>query len=171
VSRHTCRLWREQFIAEGPEGLWEVAQGPERMPEPGSAERIVKATLESKPHGQTPWSNDGRGARGRPEHGARIGQEHRLQPHRPESFQLSRDTEFVPTIVPETASERGGGVRGRASTWTHDNLRHGTSMLFAALWRPERSLESVSCGTDTRSSCASCARVMRSMSRHWSCTW
>ena len=27
VNRHTCRLWRERFTAEGPEGLWEVAEG------------------------------------------------------------------------------------------------------------------------------------------------
>jgi hypothetical protein len=44
VNRHTCRLWRERFIAEGPEGLWEVPQVRGRKPEPGLAARIVKAT-------------------------------------------------------------------------------------------------------------------------------
>jgi transposase len=40
VNRHTCRLWRERFMAEGPDGLWEVAEGRGRRPEPGLAERI-----------------------------------------------------------------------------------------------------------------------------------
>ena len=56
VNRHTCRLWRGRFMAGGPDGLWEVAEGRGRKPAPGLAERIVKATLETKPEGQTQWS-------------------------------------------------------------------------------------------------------------------
>ncbi len=101
VNRHTCRLWRERFTAEGPEGLWEVAQGRGRKPEPGLAERIVKATLESKPEGQTHWSTrtmaEEQGVDQSTVH--RIWQEHGLQPHRQETFKLSRDPEFVPKLL------------------------------------------------------------------------
>ena len=37
LNRHTCRLWRERFIREGPEGLWEVAEGRGRKPQAGLA--------------------------------------------------------------------------------------------------------------------------------------
>jgi transposase len=57
VNRHTCRLWRRRVVAEGPEGLWEVAEGRGRRPQSGLAERIIKATLQTKPKGQTHWSS------------------------------------------------------------------------------------------------------------------
>jgi transposase len=161
VNRHTCRLWRERFMAEGPEGLWEVAQGRGRKPEPGLAERVVKATLESKPDGQTHWSTrtmaEEQGVDQSTVH--RIWQEHGLQPHRQETFKLSRDPEFVPKLLdvvgvylnpPQNAivlcvdeksqiqaldrTQPGLPMkRGRSGTWTHDYLRHGTTTLFAAL--------------------------------------
>jgi transposase len=161
VNRHTCRLWRERFMAEGPDGLWEVAEGRGRKPEPGLAERIVKATLETKPQGHTQWSTrtmaEEQGVDQSTVH--RIWQEHGLQPHRQESFKLSRDPEFVPKLLdvvgvylnpPQNAvvlcvdeksqiqaldrTQPGLPMkRGRAGTWTHDYLRHGTTTLFAAL--------------------------------------
>src|ERR1035438_7948835 len=79
-------------MAEGPEGLWEVAQGRGRKPEPGLAERVVKATLESKPDGQTHWGTrtmaEEQGVDQRTVH--RTWQEHGLQPHRQETFKLAR---------------------------------------------------------------------------------
>jgi transposase len=161
VSRHTCRLWRERFMAEGPDGLWEVAEGRGRKPEPGLAQRIVKATLETKPRGQTHWSTrtmaEEQGVDQSTVH--RIWQTHGLQPHREETFKLSRDPEFIPKLLdvvgvylnpPQNAvvlcvdeksqiqaldrTQPGLPMkRGRAGTWTHDYLRHGTTTLFAAL--------------------------------------
>ena len=161
VNRHTCRLWRERFMAEGPEGLWKVAEGRGRKPKPGLAQQIVKATLESKPEGQTHWSTrtmaEEQGVNQSTVH--RIWQEHGLQPHRQEGFKLSRDPEFVPKLLdvvgvylnpPQNAvvlcvdeksqiqaldrTQPGLPMkRGRAGTWTHDYLRHGTTTLFAAL--------------------------------------
>src|SRR5215831_15845374 len=43
VNRHTCRLWRQRIVAEGPEGLWEVAEGRGRRPQSGLVGRIIKA--------------------------------------------------------------------------------------------------------------------------------
>jgi transposase len=101
LNRHTCRLWRERFMAEGVESLWEVAQGRGRKRQPGLAERIVKATLASKPAGQTHWSSRTMAkAQGVDASTVcRIWQEHGLQPHRQETFKLSRDPRFVPKLL------------------------------------------------------------------------
>jgi transposase len=161
LNRHTCRLWRERFLREGPEGLWEVAEGRGRKPQPGLAQRIVEATLGSKPAGQTQWSTRTMAkAQGVDASTVcRIWQEHGLQPHRQETFKLSRDRQFVPKLLdvvgvylnpPQHAvvlcvdeksqiqaldrTQPGLPMkRGRCGTWTHDYVRHGTTTLFAAL--------------------------------------
>ena len=101
VNRHTCRLWRQRIAAEGPEGLWEVAEGRGRRPQSGLAERIINATLQSKPKGQTHWSSRAM-AKAQGVHAStvqRIWQEHGLQPHRQETFKLSRDPHFVAKLL------------------------------------------------------------------------
>jgi transposase len=161
LNRHTCRLWRERFVAAGAQSLWAVAEGRGRKPKPGLAERIVKATLTSKPPGQTHWSTRAM-ARAQGVDAStvcRIWQEHGLQPHRQETFKLSRDPQFVPKLLdvvgvylhpPQNAvvlcvdeksqiqaldrTQPGLPIkRGRCGTWTHDYVRHGTTTLFAAL--------------------------------------
>lgn len=161
LNRHTCRLWRQRFSTSGPDSLWEVAEGRGRKPRPGLAQRIVEATLRTRPAGQTHWSTRTMAK----EHGihastvARIWQEHGLQPHRQETFKLSRDPNFVPKLLdvvgvylnpPQHAvvlcvdeksqiqaldrTQPGLPLkRGRCGTWTHDYVRHGTTTLFAAL--------------------------------------
>jgi transposase len=82
VNRHTCRLWRRRIVAEGR--LWEVAEGRGRRPQSGLAERIINATLQTEPKGQTHWSSRTM-AKAQGEHAStvqRIRQEHGLQPHR-----------------------------------------------------------------------------------------
>jgi transposase len=101
VNRHTCRLWRQRIVAEGPEGLWEVAEGRGRRPQSGLAERIINATLQTKPKGQTHWSSRTM-AKAQGVHAStvqRIWQEHGLQPHRQETFKLSRDPHFVAKLL------------------------------------------------------------------------
>jgi len=56
VNRHTCRLWRNRFIQYGPKSLWEISPGRGRKPNNDIARKIVKATLKTKPKGQTHWS-------------------------------------------------------------------------------------------------------------------
>src|SRR3990167_8286899 len=89
----------------------------------------------------------------------RIWKAHGLQPHRVETFQLSRDRRFVEKLrdvvglyfnPPEHAlvlsvdeksqiqaldrTQPGLPIeKGRCGTMTHDYLRHGTTTLFAAL--------------------------------------
>ncbi len=161
MNWHTCRLWRERFVAAGAQSLWAVAEGRGRKPQPGLAERIVKATLSSKPPGQTHWSTRAM-ARAQGVDAStvcRIWQEHGLQPHRQETFKLSRDPQFVPKLLdvvgvylhpPQNAvvlcvdeksqiqaldrTQPGLPMKGgRCGTWTHDYVRHGTTTLFAAL--------------------------------------
>jgi len=161
VNRHTCRLWRKRFVAEGPKGLWEVAEGRGRRPQSGLAERIINATLQTKPKGQTHWSSRTM-AKAQGVHAStvqRIWREHGLQPHRQETFKLSKDPHFVAKLLdvvgvylnpPQNAvvlcvdeksqiqaldrTQPGLPMkRGRCGTWTHDYVRNGTTTLFAAL--------------------------------------
>jgi transposase len=161
INRHTCRLWRQRFAQEGAESLWEIAQGRGRKPQTGLSQKILEATLHTKPPGQTHWSTRSM-ARQHGVHAStvcRIWQEHDLQPHRQETFKLSRDPQFVPKLLdvvgvylnpPQNAivlcvdeksqiqaldrTQPGLPLKpGRCGTWTHDYVRHGTTTLFAAL--------------------------------------
>jgi transposase len=161
LNRHTCRLWRKRFAVEGADSLWEIAEGRGRKPQAGLAQRIVEATLQTKPEGQTHWSTRSLAkAQGvHPSTVGRIWQEHELKPHRQETFKLSRDPQFVPKLLdvvgvylnpPQNAivlcvdeksqiqaldrTQPGLPLKpGRCGTWTHDYVRHGTTTLFAAL--------------------------------------
>lgn len=161
VNRHTCRLWRERFVEAGPDALWEIQQGRGRKPTAGLAEKIVRATLDTKPEAQTHWSTRSMAAAQGVSASTvcRIWQDHQLKPHRQTTFKLSRDKDFVPKFLdvvgvylnpPENAvvlcideksqiqaldrTQPGLPLkRGRCGTWTHDYVRHGTTTLFAAL--------------------------------------
>ena len=58
INFKTVALWRNRFRADGLDCLWEVAQGRGRKPRLSSEdiERIVDATLQTKPAGATHWS-------------------------------------------------------------------------------------------------------------------
>ena len=161
INRHTCRLWRERFAECGVDCLWEVEAGRGRKVQAGLAQRIVEATLHSKPAGQTHWTTRKMAkAQGvHPSTVARIWQEHELKPHRQKTFKLSRDAKFVEKLLdvvgiylnpPQHAvvlcvdeksqiqaldrTQPGLPLKkGRCGTWTHDYVRHGTTTLFAAL--------------------------------------
>ena len=161
LNRHTCRLWRERIVREGPEGLWEVAQGRGRKPRAGLAQRIVEASESSKLIGRTHWSTRTMAkAQGVDASTVcRIWQKHGLQPHRQETFKLPRDPQFVPKLLDVAGvylNPRQNAVvlcvdektksqpldwtrpelpmkRGHCGTWTHDYVRHNTTTPFAAL--------------------------------------
>jgi transposase len=161
VNRHTCRLWRKRYEQGGQEALWHIARGRGRKMTEGLAQRVVKATIESKPDGQTHWSTRLL-AKKQGVHAstvARIWADHNLRPHRTKSFKLSRDPKFVPKLLdvvgvylnpPQNAvvlcvdeksqiqaldrTQPGLPIKpGRCATMTHDYVRHGTTTLFAAL--------------------------------------
>ena len=163
VNRHTVILWRQRFLQEGKESLWEVAPGRGRKPiyGPETIQAVVKATLQTKPKGMTQWScrlmakNQGLSK----STVSNIWRSHNLKPHRVKTFKLSRDPQFLEKLTdvvglylnpPEKAlvlcvdeksqiqaldrTQPGLPMKkGRCGTMTHDYKRHGTTTLFAAL--------------------------------------
>lgn len=161
IHRHTCRLWRQRFLAAGAGKFVGTGGGRGREPRAGLAQRIVEATVTRKPEGHTHWSTRTM-AKERavdPSTVCRIWQEPGLQPHRQETFKLSRDPQFVPKLLdvvgvylnpPQIAvvlcvdeesqihaldrTHLGLPIkRGRCGTWTHGYVRNGTTTFFAAL--------------------------------------
>ena len=163
TSRPTVLLWRSRFQARGAPGLLKDAPRPGRKKAipPEVVKRVVEATLHSTPRGATHWSTrtlaQAQGLSHMMVH--RIWQQHGLQPHRVETFKLSRDPQFVEKLrdvvglyldPPDRAlvlsvdeksqiqalerTQPGLPLkRGRCGTMTHDYKRHGTTTLYAAL--------------------------------------
>jgi hypothetical protein len=163
INFKTATLWRKRFADEGPDCLWDVAAGRGRKPSLTSEDiqRIVDATLQSKPKAATHWSCRSMAkAQGVSKATInRIWQSHHLQPHRSKNFKLSRDPKFLEKLTdvvglylnpPEKAlvlcvdektqiqaldrTQPGLPLKkGRCGTMTHDYKRNGTTALFAAL--------------------------------------
>lgn len=163
VSRPTVLQWRARFTQGGVEALTRDAPraGRPRVIDARKVDTVVQATLHSKPEAATHWSvRTMAAAQGiSPATVQRIWSAHGLQPHRVETFKLSRDKRFVEKLrdvvglylnPPEHAlvlsideksqiqaldrTQPGLPLKkGRAGTMTHDYKRHGTTTLFAAL--------------------------------------
>jgi transposase len=159
----TVALWRKRFVREGPDCLWEVAEGRGRRARytAEDVERIIDATLQTKPAGATHWScRTMAKAQGVSKATVnRIWQSHQIKPHRTKGFKLSRDPQFLQKLTdvvglylnpPEKAlvvcvdeksqiqaldrTQPGLPLKkGRCGTMTHDYKRNGTTTLFAAL--------------------------------------
>jgi transposase len=163
INFKTVALWRKRFIKEGPDCLWEVAPGRGRKPilTQQDIQRIVDATLQTKPPGATHWScRTMAKAQGVSKATVnRIWQSHQIKPHRSKGFKLSRDPNFLQKLTdvvglylnpPDKAlvlcvdeksqiqaldrTQPGLPLKkGRCGTMTHDYKRNGTTTLFAAL--------------------------------------
>jgi transposase len=162
VNRATVRKWRRRFAARGPAGLLdEPKPGAPRTITDGDVERVLALTLESAPANATHWSTRTMAARADLSQTAisRIWRAFALQPHRVETFKLSRDPLFIEKVrdivglyltppdralvlcVDEKtqipAREPTAPVLpmqpGQLERHTHDYVRHGTTDLFAAL--------------------------------------
>ena len=163
VSQPTIRLWKERFLAGGPQALRKIAPGRGRKPSLSRRKvaAVVRATIHAKPKGQTHWSCRSMAkAKGLSFKSVqRIWKLHGLQPHRTRTFKLSRDKRFVEKLTdivgvylnpPDKAvvlcvdeksqiqaldrTQPGLPLKkGRCGTHTHDDVRHGTTTLFAAL--------------------------------------
>jgi len=159
----TVALWRKRFVREGPDCLWEVAEGRGRRARytAEDVERFIDATLQTKPAGATHWScRTMAKAQGVSKATVnRIWQSHQIKPHRTKGFKLSRDPQFLQKLTdvvglylnpPEKAlvvcvdeksqiqaldrTQPGLPLKkGRCGTMTHDYKRNGTTTLFAAL--------------------------------------
>jgi transposase len=163
TSRPTVLLWRQRFRDAGVAGLLRDAPRPGRQKglAPTLIQRVVDATLQTTPPDATHWSTRSMAkAQGLSRMTIqRIWRQHGLQPHRVETFKLSRDPRFVEKLrdvvglylnppakalvlsVDEKsqiqALDRTRPVLplrpGLPARQTHDDIRHGTTTLYAAL--------------------------------------
>src|SRR5213594_3222712 len=163
VSRPTILHWRARFTKGGVHALTHDAPRPgrPRVIDTAKVNAVVQATLHSKPEAATHWSVRTMAAAQdiSPATVQRIWSAHGLQPHRVETFKLSRDPRFVEKVrdvvglyldPPEhalvlsvdeksqiQALDRTAPLLplrpGLPARQTHDYHRHGTTTLFAAL--------------------------------------
>lgn len=162
LDEDTVGKWRQRYLVRRVDGLLdEPRPGAPRTIADAEVERVVTLTLESTPRDATHWSTRAMAARCglSPSTVGRIWRAFGLQPHRAETFKLSRDPLFIDKVrdivglyldPPERAlvlcvdeksqiqaldrsqpllPMRPGQVERR----THDYVRHGTTSLFAAL--------------------------------------
>ena len=162
VSRPTVGKWRQRFVERRLDGLSdEPRPGQPRKITDDDVERVIVKTLESQPRGATHWSTRSMAKAARLNQTAvsRIWRAFALQPHRSETFKLSKDPLFVDKVrdivglymsppdkalvlcVDEKsqiqALDRTQPILpmrpGQAERRSHDYVRHGTTSLFAAL--------------------------------------
>jgi transposase len=162
VSKPTVGKWRSRFHSRRLDGLLdEPRPGVPRRIGDEAVERVLALTLETTPREATHWSTRAMARRCGLTQSAvsRIWRAFALQPHRAETFQLSRDPLFIEKVrdvvglylnppdkalvlcVDEKtqiqALDRSQPLLpmrpGQAERRTHDYVRHGTTSLFAAL--------------------------------------
>jgi transposase len=162
VTVTTARKWRSRFLAERLEGLLdEPRPGRPRTVADEQVEAVIVRTLETTPKDATHWSTRSLATELGMSQSAvsRIWRAFGLQPHRQDSWKLSKDPQFIDKVrdvvglyldPPEAAvvlcvDEKSQiqaldrtapifpmmpGTPARAS---HDYKRAGTSSLYAAL--------------------------------------
>jgi transposase len=163
MTRQNVALLRERYAERGIDAIVRDAPGRGRRPQISkkTVEAIVQTTLTTKPKNATHWSVRMLAAQFgvSPATVGRIWQEHRLQPHRVESFKFSTDPQFAAKVrdivglymrpprkalilsVDEKsqiqALDRTAPILpmrpGLPERQTHDYWRNGTTTLFAAL--------------------------------------
>ncbi len=162
MSRPTVGKWRARFVEQRLDGLLDEARpGAPRKIGDVEVEAVIAKTLESTPRGATHWSTRAMAR----EVGltqtavSRIWRAFALQPHRFETFKLSKDPLFIDKVrdvvglylaPPDKALvlcvDEKSQIQaldrtqpllpmrpGQCERRTHDYERHGTTSLFAAL--------------------------------------
>jgi transposase len=155
--------WQERFMNEGVDGLLrDKSRPPGTPPLPETTvERVVELTREPPPGEATHWTGQAMAKTVGISLGSvqTIWKAHGLVPHRVRAFRLSRDPEFISKLrdivglymsppahslvlsVDEKSQIQALGrtqpglpmKADQSATMTHDNVRHGTTTLFAAL--------------------------------------
>jgi transposase len=162
VRSQTVGKWRQRFVDRRLDGLLdEPRPGAPRKVSDADVERALTMTLESTPKDATHWSTRSLAKQAGLSRSTvgRIWRAFELQPHRSETFKLSKDPLFIDKVrdivglymaPPDRALAlcvdeksqiqaldrtqpllpmRPGQIERR----THDYARHGTTSLFAAL--------------------------------------
>jgi transposase len=163
MSRQKAGRWRTRYAEAGLAGLRHDRSGRGRKPTISAQQRaeVVRKTTGPPPSTQTHWSRRSMAKAtglGASTIGA-IWKAHGLKPHLSHTFKVSNDPNFAQKLedivglylnAPEhgivlSCDEKSQvqaldrtqpGLplkKGRAATYTHDYVRHGTTTLFAAL--------------------------------------
>ena len=162
VSRQSVITWRGRFLAHRLAGLVDAPRsGAPRRVGDEAIEAMIAQTLESQPMGATHWSTRAMARQVGMSQTmvSRIWRAFGLQPHRSETFKLSRDPAFVDKVrdvvglylnppdralvlcvdeKPQIQANEGTApvlpmCPGQVERHSHDYVRHGTTDLFAAL--------------------------------------
>jgi len=162
VTRQMVGRWRRRFAQQRVDGLLdEPRPGAPRRITDAQVERVITLTLEQTPRNATHWSTRAMAkACGLSQTAvSRIWRAFVLQPHRTETFKLSKDPLFIEKVrdivglylnPPDKAlvlcTDEKSQIQaldrtqpllpmrpGQAERRTHDYTRYGTTSLFAAL--------------------------------------
>lgn len=162
VSVQTVGKWRRRYASNGIAGLYdEQRPGTPRQYGDDKIEEVIAVTLEQTPKDATHWSTRSLASHlgMSRETVGRVWRAFNLQPHRHETFKLSKDPLFIEKVrdvvglylnPPDRALvlcvDEKSQIQalnrtqplipmrpGQAERGTHDYERHGTSTLFAAL--------------------------------------
>jgi transposase len=162
IDRNTVAKWRSRFVEDRLDGLTdEPRPGRPRMISDEQVEEVIVKTLETTPKNATHWSTRSMAAEVGLTQSAvlRIWRAFGLQPHRQETWKLSKDPLFIDKVrdvvglylnPPERAVvlcvdeksqiqalDRTAPILpmlpGTPERATHDYKRSGTSSLYAAL--------------------------------------
>jgi transposase len=162
ITKQMVGKWRTRFVEQRLDGLLdEPRPGAPRQISDADVERVITLTLETKPDDATHWSTRSLASKSGMSQSAvsRIWRAFALQPHRTETFKLSKDPLFIEKVrdivglymsPPDKAlvlcvdekSEVQALDRtapllpmrpGQIERRTHDYRRNGTTSLFAAL--------------------------------------
>ena len=162
INRGMAAKWRSRFAEQRLDGLLdEPRPGRPRTISDAQVEQVIVRTLETTPKAATHWSTRSLAAELGLSQSAvsRIWRAFGLQPHRQETWKLSRDPQFIEKVrdvvglyldPPERAVVLCVDVKsqiqaldrtapilpmlpGRPQRATHDYKRSGTSSLYAAL--------------------------------------
>jgi len=162
ITKQMVGKWRTRFVEQRLDGLLdEPRPGAPRQISDADVERVITLTLETKPDDATHWSTRSLASKSGMSQSAvsRIWRAFALQPHRTETFKLSKDPLFIEKVrdivglymsPPDKALvlcvDEKSGVQaldrtapllpmrpGQIERRTHDYRRNGTTSLFAAL--------------------------------------
>ena len=162
VRQQTVSKWRKRFVSRGLEGLLdEPRPGTPRRVSDSEVERVLTTTLESLPGDATHWSTRTLAEESGLSRStiSRIWRAFGLQPHRTETFKLSKDPLFIDKVrdivglylnPPDRAMllcvDEKSQIQaldrtqpmlpmrpGQVERRSHDYKRYGTTSLFAAL--------------------------------------
>jgi transposase len=162
LATMTVGKWRARFVKRRLDGLLdEPRPGAPRRVSDADIERVLTRTLETLPRDATHWSTRSMAAKMKLSQStiSRIWRAFALQPHRTETFKLSKDPLFIEKVrdivglymaPPDKAlvlcvdEKTQIQALDRTQPWlpmrpgqverrTHDYTRHGTTSLFAAL--------------------------------------